>query len=74
MARDVCTDISGMHGVGARDKAGYLLGKVLGNLKTTRDTRKWFHDFVAIFSVEAAYRNVADTLMEDYQPSGSFKA
>ena len=48
--------------------------RFLAILKTTRDTRKWFHDFVAIFSVEAAYRNVADTLMEDYQPSGSFKA
>jgi hypothetical protein len=68
VARDVTSDIQGMYGVGGREKANRLLDKALSNLKISSDKPKWFREFVSIFSVEATYEELADTLMKAYKP------
>ena len=70
ITRDVSGDIAGMYGVGSREKARRLLQAAIGSLKLVPDRQKcvWFHGFVAIFSSEAPYRNLADTLLRAYQP------
>ena len=60
-------DIRGMYGVGDREKASRLLDKVLINLRISSNKPKWFREFVSIFSLEATYKELADTLMEAYQ-------
>ena len=58
------SDILGMYGVGGSEKANRLLDNVVTNLNITQDKKKWFRDFVAIFSVEAAYKPLADQMMQ----------
>ena len=54
-------------GVGSRATASELLDKALSNLQITSNKEEWFKKFVAIFSVEAAYKELADRMMETYQ-------
>ena len=70
ITRKVSSDIPGMYGVGDSEKAKKLLDKVVANLNITQDKKKWFRDFVAIFSVEATYKPLADRMMQTYR-SGS---
>ena len=56
----------GMYGVGSNDKAKQLLDNVVTNLNITQDKKKWFRDFVAIFSAKAAYKPLADQMMQTY--------
>ena len=44
------------------------MNNALVNLKIVKDKQKWFRDFVAIFSVEATYKELADRLAETYRP------
>ena len=64
ITRKVSSDISGMYGVGGSEKANILLDKVVANLNITQDKKKWFLNFVAIFSLEAAYKPLADRMMQ----------
>ena len=70
ITRQVSSDTLGMYGVVLREKAETLLNKVMANLTITRDRKKWFEDFVTIFSVEATYKPLAEQMMQTYQ-SGS---
>ena len=67
---EVSSDTCGMKGVGEREIAETLLNKVMANLTITQDRKKWFEDFVTIFSVEATYKPLAEQMMHTYQ-SGS---
>ena len=67
ITREVSSDILDMYGVGGREKAKKLLDKVVANLNITQDKKKWFRDFVGIFSVEAAYKPLADQMMQTYR-------
>ena len=67
ITRKVSSDILGMYGVGGSEKAENLLNKVVANLNITQDKKKWFRDFVAIFSVEAAYKPLADQMVQTYR-------
>ena len=68
ITRQVSSDTLGMYGVGESEKAEKLLNKVMANLTITRDRKKWFEDFVTIFSVEATYKPLAERMMQTYQP------
>ena len=63
---DVSSDIRSIHGVGNGVKATRLLDSILNNMKISRNKPKWFHEFISIFSMEAAYRDLAERMMETY--------
>lgn len=71
LTNEVAADIRSKGGVGRRDQARDLLEMVLGNLGLTRDKQAWFNEFVAIFSTEAPYKELAIELLAAYQP-GSY--
>ena len=59
-------DVLGMYGVGGSEKAKQLLDNVVTNLNITQDKKKWFRHFVDIFSEKAAYKPLADQMMQTY--------
>ena len=64
ITRDTNSDIRGMYGVGEREKASRLLDSALNSLKISKEKSKWFHEFLSIFSVKPAYRDLAERMME----------
>ena len=62
VARDVSRNIKSMHAVGNTEKASQLLDAVIDNLEISKDKQKRFYEFISIFSVEPAYRELADTM------------
>ena len=56
-----------MCGITSTEKVSQLLGGALVSLNITRNKQKWFREFVAFFSVEATYKELADRLMETYR-------
>ena len=55
-------DVLTQHGVGNRGKARQLLNCVRQNYTTVADKQEWVDKFIAIFSSEAAYADLADQL------------
>ena len=66
ITREMNSDIRGMYGVGVREKASRLLDSALNSLKISKEKSKWFHEFLSIFSVEPAYSDLAERIMETY--------
>lgn len=58
------SDVLSSHGTGHREKANCLLNKVVANSKNKEN---WLTTFIAIFSSQAAYKELADRMMESYQ-------
>ena len=58
------SDIHSMTGVGNRGKGNKLLDLVIANLRTSCNKKKWFHEFVGIFSCEKAYKDLATSMTE----------
>ena len=53
------SQITSMHGVGGRTKADILLEQVHTHFRNARDKKLRFGIFVAIFSKDAAYQDLA---------------
>ena len=62
--RKAGSDILTMVGVGSEGRGDKLLDLVTASFHTSHDPRKWFGEFVSIFSHEAAYVNLATSMTE----------
>ena len=62
--RKAASDILTMVGVGSEGRGVKLLDLVTASFHTSHDPRKWFGEFVSIFSHEAAYVNLATSMTE----------
>ena len=67
--RPAADNILTKHGIGDRDKASQLLGLVTKNYILSRDKKNWFDKFVSVFSSEAAYADLATSLLTSAQSS-----
>ena len=67
--RPAADNILTKHGIGDRDKASQLLGLVTKNYNSSRDKKKWFDKFVSVFLSEAAYADLATSLLTSAQSS-----
>ena len=56
-------------GVSDSDKASQLLNHVTVNYKISRNKQAWAEDFIAIFSSQAAYEDLATTLRREAFPA-----
>ena len=66
VTRTAANDISTKLGIGNREKGGQLLNLVTENCNMSLDKEKWLDKFVATFSSEAAYKNLATRMIEDF--------
>ena len=57
-------DILTMVGVGSEGRGDKVLDLVTASFHTSHDPRKWFGEFVSIFSHEAAYVNLATSIYD----------
>ena len=67
--RPAADNILTKHGIGDRDRASQLLGLVTKNYILSRDKKKWFDKFVSVFLSEAAYTDLATSLLTSAQSS-----
>ena len=76
--RKAASDIHSIVGVGSEGRGDKLLDLVIASFHTSHDPRKWFGEFVSIFSHEAAYVNLATSMTEyhtrHYKDDGSYTA
>ena len=58
------------HGIGDADKASQLLNLVTTNYEIALDRQRWTEKFIATFSSQEAYKDLAATLRREIHPSG----
>ena len=63
---DAKTELSTTLGVGDKSKAGRLLDIVHAAMPAG-DKQEWFDNFISIFSVDAAYQELAEDLKKEYE-------
>ena len=66
VTRRAANDILNKLGIGNQEKSRQLLNLVITNCSISLDQRKWFGEFVSVFSSEAAYRDLATIMTEDF--------
>ena len=58
------------HGIGDADKASQLLNLVTSNYEIALDKQEWTEKFIATFSSQEAYKDLAAMLRREIHPSG----
>ena len=66
----VATDILTELGVSDRDKASQLLDRVTTNYEIAQQKQEWVDKFVAVFSSQPAYEDLALIFIEETDPPG----
>ena len=69
VTRSTTTEIS-TRGIGIREKASQLLNAVITNYEITSQKQEWVDKFVAVFSSQAAYKDLALMLTGETDPPG----
>jgi hypothetical protein len=64
ITRVAASDIHTKFGIGNQGKGHDLLNLVIANYHISREKMKWFDKFVAVFSSEAAYADLATDMIE----------
>ena len=63
-------DVFTKHGISNRDKARQLLNLVTSNYEIALDKQEWTEKFIATFSSQEAYKDLAAMLRREIHPSG----
>ena len=66
VSKTAADDIPTKLGIGNREKGRQLLNLVIDNCSISLDMNKWFNKFVAVFSSEAAYADLATRMIEEF--------
>ena len=56
-----------IHGVGSGERGSHLLDLLVTNCRISPDKKQWFDKFVSVFSSEAAYKHIANSMTEDLE-------
>ena len=65
ITRVAADDIHSKLGIGSQEKGLQLLNLVVAHYHISREKMKWLDKFVAVFSCEAAYADIATSMIED---------
>ena len=56
-----------IHGMGSGERGSHLLDLLVTNCRISPDKKQWFDKFVSVFSSEAAYKHLANSMTEDLE-------
>ena len=67
IAQNATQAILGVHGVPPAQQAGQLMDSVFAKIHGSQDKRRWFNEFVEIFSHDRAYDELVRKLQNSIQ-------